>query len=630
MHKQILAGILTAGLFASQSAICEPNSEAEPALDIYEALEKAVSYLRTKAEEDDDLWLDAPQRIRERTGSKEVEVRYSRKTVDVPVYETYYEEEYRDVKVSDASGAPTVRKKVKVKKRRQTGTRPEERVVRDKNGDIVKTETRPVYATGGEVRWDQYQRGNNALAAYALVVAGVDPSDPAVMNAADHFMSEINAFGRPDETWTLAWMTCLFSVVPDETYALMARTLAEKLMAGQFTEGPMTGLWGPICVNRPSLAHLIEERELISQEYVKAQQKGDEEALQSIQSRLDAIGQSINWQSLYARANYEAETYLNIKDDFGRKASYPGSTEYIFNQCSADLESTAVALYALSVAGKNDRLPDKTLPPLDGKLKKPVVTPRTPASVLVLAMRTVNGAQDPSGKWNSMNLHGAVRDFDKITSIRGLPSTREPFPRLPQTMDVTTTSAGYSCLASTARLTGVEAMQKFTENIARAGMALAEYFDKLKESNEAQGGNVPPFDALFYAGRPVGSEPPEVARRIREGGIRFLLETQGKDGSWGNRRMGVNMRPTSVRARMKVLPDLHKQNLKTFDLSQPHVPIAEPNPDGKEFKSRGSVINHRFSSPREVLATAYGILFLAERISEDDRAVREPTGLQQQ
>ncbi len=603
------------------------RAEDSPPLDAYpgiaEALAKAAAYLHAKAESDeDDHWVLPPIRHRRNIGSREVQVRYTRRMVEVPVYQYYTEKEYRNVRVSDVSGAPLVRQLVDVQKRRQTGTEMQERLIHDPEGSVIRTERRPEYAPGGAVEWRQYQLGTNAKAAYAMILAGIDPSDKVIDAVTLQYNELMRSHGLPDDTWDVAWMTCLFSVLPGDANAQTTRNLAAKLMDGQHDEGELAGLWGPVCVNRQILAHWIKERDSLAQEYVRAQQRGNENEKFRLENRLQNIAGTISRVSLHAHTGHRIQDRARLTDDTGSITILQGTTEYLFNQATADLESTAIAVYALSVAGRHQRLPESTTPPVGGSFNRPITPPRTPQSVLAAAAQAVARVQDRSGGWTDTNLHAPSRAFDEIKTLPGIPAARRAFTPLPSGMTFTSIARGYSCFASIAALAGVPALQAYRANMHYGGLALKHFTERMGEVDfeTVAGGDMPPYEALFFGARILPPETPEAAVGLAEAGTLFLLQAQRDDGSWRQGRSGINMRPTSLKARMENLPDYFRQDLDAYDLTKPHVPIADPKEGDPLERNRSSAINQRFHSPREVLTTTYAMLFLTERLAEEDAA----------
>ena len=144
-----------------------PPDQAEITL----ALNQALEYFRTLAAKDEEGLFYPPIRRRKVIGYSDKKVMYRKIVVQIPVHEwtTITKEVVRNVKVGD-SGAVTVKKKVKVPVRvrgKQTGTRPQNRLVRDKNGTIERIHKVAKYGPGGTVEWKSGQLGQNALVVYA-------------------------------------------------------------------------------------------------------------------------------------------------------------------------------------------------------------------------------------------------------------------------------------------------------------------------------------------------------------------------------------------------------------------------------------------------------------------------------
>ncbi|SVE19172.1 uncharacterized protein METZ01_LOCUS472026, partial [marine metagenome] len=127
-----------------------PPDQAEITL----ALNQAVEYFRTLGAKDEEGLFYPPIRKRKVIGHVDKTVTYRKIVVQIPVFEwtTTTKEVIRNVKVGD-SGAVTVKKKMKVKvpvrvRGKQTGTRPQNRLVRDSNGTIERIHKIPKYGPG--------------------------------------------------------------------------------------------------------------------------------------------------------------------------------------------------------------------------------------------------------------------------------------------------------------------------------------------------------------------------------------------------------------------------------------------------------------------------------------------------
>ena len=70
-------------------------------------------------------------------------------------------------------------------------------------------------------------------------------------DTAQRLADYLDAYGLPDRTWDLAWLTVAFANLPQtvELNKTLTERMVRKLLLGQVTEGPGAGLWGPVAIN---------------------------------------------------------------------------------------------------------------------------------------------------------------------------------------------------------------------------------------------------------------------------------------------------------------------------------------------------------------------------------------------
>ena len=222
----------------------EVGAEAEQ-----EALRSALDALMliTLEEENTDR-LIFPLIQRSRVVSREpyeVTVRYRQVVVTVPVYRNHYEEVEMIVPVRE--GSVTVMRQVTRRvlvRREQVGERRVERLVADPDGPIERTHTRHRVTRGPgldvmTVGW----LGNNSMALYALLEAGVTPDNAPVINEmANSISSHLSTYGLPDDTYDLAWATAALSRYPGQFYRSDVEALTARLLSGQCDIATQDGL----------------------------------------------------------------------------------------------------------------------------------------------------------------------------------------------------------------------------------------------------------------------------------------------------------------------------------------------------------------------------------------------------
>jgi hypothetical protein len=582
-------------------------------LDVATAREKAICYFRELAKKETAEGLICPPLRRGKvTEWKTVEVKCTKRLVEEkhPVYKVV--EEYQDVKEGDSVTAVTVRKKVPVHKLEGWKTVQVERTVPDPNGSIVEQRRVPVMGPGGADEWRTFQFGHNAMALYALMRAGVDPQDEAVQRGAEQLLKIYQTFGIPDYTWDLAWSVAAFSMIESKDYQDMAKRMAGKLLDGQINDGAATGLWGPVCVNTELLSAMMAKRQEYSDFYLLAKKKTDEKKRASDQKKLDQalealrafealmkqvvmLAPLINWQSWLATLSDDAGEGLAL--------TVPIYPAYIYNQVSADMDSTAIAMFGLRVAAARKVLPAETWrPELAPRL--PLTKPRRSSEVVQKAMVAIAGAQGKEG-WSELNQHQPVRDFDKQRGIEGVPANAKAFKPLEAKTNKTCTVQGYAVFSAYGAIAGLGPLRQYARNVVSANTAVKAL---LKSGlSTVDGGIVPPYDACFFLSEPVELGSPEYDLREREAIVKFLVASQNADGSWG-KKIAVDAWPSSVRERLNTLPVV-RWNKSEGGLSRsgPHVVFTAK----EALLPGGGELRRTYICQCQILSTAYALLALS-------------------
>lgn len=586
-----------------------PVEASEDALDIEAARERGIKYLRALAEKDPAGFVAPPKRHSQIVEWEEKPLRYSEKLIDVPVYETV--EEFRNVKVGDSVNAATIRKKVQVKKR--VGTRKEKREVLDRNGDIEKMTKVPKYDTGGPEEWRSFLFGHNAMALYAMIRAGVDPTDGVILNPAGELLKYYEQYGLPDLTWDLAWSIAAFSEIDQPPFQDMAAKMAGKLMDGQIAEGNAAGLWGPLCINTSLLSAMLQKQAEYSQFYFAAKAKNDQKSSPGLESKMQAaldalrmFGQLLKRVSVLGPLAFDGGIYANLKDDDGiaNPILVPRYPNYIVNQTSADMESTAVALFGIRVAIEKKLLPKETWRPNDDK-GKPIVPVKTSGEVLGNAFSAIVKAQRREG-WDELNMHQPVDDFDAMKGLAGVPADKAAFKPLASPLTETSTAQGYSVFTCYGKAYGMPGLGTIARNVVAGNAAVKGALDAGFKT--VKGGQAAPYDFCFFLSEVPDLGKPEYDLCSRERIAEFLIDKQNKDGSWGGKPGSKQLLPSSLRERISALPARYVpgKGIDACNLSAPHVPA------GLEAEKANSTLSRLYGFQPTVLATSYALLSLAE------------------
>ncbi len=586
------------------------------------ALAHGIAYLGGLAGKDDEKWVVPPTRKRKAIGQKDVEIKvpaYKTITVDEPVYEWKVVEEYRDVKVGSSAEAVTVRKKVKVRKRgKQTGTRKVERRVVDPNGPVTtRMVKRPVYGPGGPDVWKAYAFGHNAMAAYAMMEAGVPPDDEVVQSIARNLNDIYEEYGLPDMTWDLAWSLALFCRTGESGYKKPIEEIATKLLGGQHKTGKAAGLWGPVCVNADLLAAMMSKKNEYSRFYLAAKERFAQKQKDSLE---DAMNQALdalrtfegmmNRVTMLGLQPHRVYSFVTREDETGihNPISVAGYPHHIYSQTACDIESTALAMFALRMAAEKKLMPKETWSP---KVERGwhLVRPERASDILRRAFVAMTRNQNrDGGGWSEMNATQPVKAFDKMEGIAGVPANLRSFKSLASPTTQTSTAQGYSVFSSLAGIYGTRYLSTAARNVVAGNKAVQKGLTL--DLNEVKGGIVPPYDYCFAL-----MNPPDLGKKEYDidswpAVSEFLVSKQNNDGSWGKasgRRKPDVFIPSSVRERMVALPARLKNGKWDDDVKQSDAHVLTTL---DETRGRAEAVA-RYSFNPQITSTAYALIYLA-------------------
>lgn len=355
---------------------------------------------------------------------EEVQVRYRWKVVKIPVYKYEYEE--RLVPVKDEYGNVTGYEKRRVRKsRRQVGLKQERRLVRDPQGDVVRTHRRPIYGEGGPDIVPRGFFGTNAMALYVLSRAGLE-ADPATGQLATALADHVEQKGIPDHTWDLAWLVAAYANYPYGEFDGLLERMTGKLIDGQIRQGQPAGLWGPVSIHYDLLARYFLIEIKLRQELTKLQQQlealGDDEQkarqraiLQRQIRKLDEVLSEV-LQGL-EDATVQGRQLLKVTREFRPTEEYglAGLPYYIYNRLVADIDDTSMAVFALAQVDRHRKLPAVTgrVEPAGHRLSPPEKT----APTIARALKAVAEAQQKHGGWTETNRIDVNRAFDRYREL---------------------------------------------------------------------------------------------------------------------------------------------------------------------------------------------------------------------
>ncbi len=635
----VAAPVATAPAVLQQRAL-PPVSNADLKYATRVALAQGVLFLKQLAEKDPQGWIVPPVQKLRLVGYKDVPRKYKMVEVTRPIYEYEYGPDII-IFIPGTSPSQPDRKVVRkvITKAKQVGTTKVTIEQFDPNGPLEKIWKQPIYEFIGDVRWHFSNIGDSAMALGALRAAGVPESDPAVQRMVENLTDFLNAFGPPDETWNLAWLTIAMAQTGGDVAAEWTQKLASRLFDGQITEGAARGFWGPMCVHPRLLSILARNYIAAEAELSKRKLKYNENPTKQNQARVDeAEANSNRFQKIANGWSRAALRFANAEQPMeveggGTKEFFPGSTEYYYTQRSADLESTWIALHALSVAAEARRLPKESFRPSTKaltdtgapkgstsmsifKVDSTTVPPESAMAVLARAANAIKTAQPADGRWTECNFHQPVTDFDSFIGVLPVPSDPKSFPLLASPVSALSAAQGIAALDSISRAVGMDKMANFLPNYtAGANGRTAEGLALIKTvwpKPTVRPVLTPALYNLFLtAARPlsIGVPSDTSAGQMEDQLTQLLILAGNPAGGWG---IGAKRSfiPSSSRERYAAL----KANLSLNTLANMNKAHIR---DGNGFPSG---LNTSDAAP---FATAAAVYFLAGRLENPGATVQE-------
>lgn len=505
--------------------------------EMRDVLTEIVMTLRQNADTDPDFFFVPPERTRTVVGHREVAVRYTKKTYERPVYEKEYETERYKVVVNKGGGSEQAGGKLETVTRtrrrlvgkKKVGTKTVTRLVRDKNGTIVKTERRRVYGPGGaDIHYPGFF-GQNAMALYLCAKVGV-PFDDDLMHATSHNIANLAlAYGLPDRTWDLAWLTLAMVNMPkqEEVFCEAAELAVHRLLLAQTRDGDAEGMWGPVCVDPKTLSTMIrfeqefyddeirkwerKHREDPERDYYKEKFEEEKERLATFREQYRYVSQlGLEFNKAHYRRNsikpegdyiYDLQTGTGMDD--GRPARVEGWPYLVYGERLTDIASTSMVLFALREAAEAGYLPEKTWIPkaIDGE---PLLEPRETAAQFRLAFKALSDRVQEGGMANEANAWQVVHLFDDIPGL-GLPYEDDRIESLTNRITFTTTARATAALMDAAALLddtrGLDLGQFNSARKTHAAMIEAFLTGNLR--GMSVGGHPEPYEFVFHSARTV-------------------------------------------------------------------------------------------------------------------------------
>jgi hypothetical protein len=297
---------------------------------------------------------------------------------------------------------------------------------------------------------------------------------------------------------------------------------------------------------------------------------------------------------------------MTVESSDGNTARIQGLPYLIHNQVLTDMESTAIALFALRVASGQKRLPQKTWRPGlkeagTSAVRAGIPPARNASDVIRLAEKAVTGVRLPSRQWSESNRQQTVGDF---AWMKSMPQVQGRLPDLDSPVSALTTLRGFVALNNIAffrnwTLPPVPyedgSFMKVVDE-ALAWTALAKSEPELRANTER----------FVLAGLLSATFPETKPEKPGAGweiiALRVIEQQDGETGLWGHLKHRVRWISTGLWARKKALPQLKYNAMGEF-YARAHL-----TPDLTQPKSTLSL----YVVPEWTVSTAGALLLLSE------------------
>lgn len=480
-----------------------------------------------------------------------IERRCSTRVVQVPDYEEKWEKYYTIMPIGGESEADRVKfRRVEGRRlisRRQIGFHNETVLYEDPNGTIVRKSEIPTGPIIGDL-WQPGFLGQNAMVLYALLKAGVPEYEPNVQKLAQSLKRAVTEFDVPDVTWDVAWLSAAFCNLTEGQYETVRNRTVNRLLDGQIADGTARGLWGPVCINMRLLAAFIAYDQSLDREHERLKawaearprardRAGKVLAVEDIQQRLFDVCMQISQHG--HRFDKVTERFkLDDGQDLGtlRETWTAGVPYFFYNQTLADMDSTALALFAIREAAESGFLPDATVHPTVNQ--RVLLPPEKTSAILARAANAIAARQRKDGTWDAGLIHEKSYVFH---AVQVAPRIDLGLFKLDSPTNLLTTAQGFAALVDAGCAAGFDKLQSlFGVNLQKGRLAqlaaAAGYLDNADDVVVPIKGNLAPQELLFQFARihcPAGGFE-ETRRDLWLRLARRAVGLQSPDGSWGD------------------------------------------------------------------------------------------------
>lgn len=654
--------ILTVGIGSGTRVVGEEPETDDMTSLVQGTLAAGAAYLLDRIDETNG-WTYALTPPSVRHGSRTVRTvtnYYSYKEVEVHIPEwetkTVYYEKYETLvqKPSKTPGAPpevvkvTKRRRIhspaearnpryvkkvkkRVRKKSDSGkTKTVRRLVRDKDGTVAKT--RVIRKPGHADFWSPGFVGQNAMTLLALLKCGIPEDDVKVYALAESLNTAVLGYAPPDRTWDLAWLTAAFVHLDGEEFHAVRDILLNKLLDSQITDGKARGLWGPLCINSEMLKYAVAyHRDVMRKVDNPRDMDPDiEEALYGIGTICKRIAcqglRFMDVQKWYVLG-------LNELNPAGIDVIVQGLPYRFYTETFADIESTAIALFALHEAASKGVLPEAVVRPDDERGRRGRSWPRPDRTDAILARTAsaLSSLQDRSGQWPQCNIHQeneVLEDWDALSMMPAFEELELPDPTTPLS-----SARGAAALFHIGNAVGMDkVVRRYRRQVGlafttRRGLA-EQYADGTLDLSPPPYCHFLPEQFVFHlAGlQRYAGTPEERDRALWQRLAVALAQDQTPDGSWETPYADYAVRSSSVwwQTEPRLRAHLAEQNAK---LAARNRKTHSMPPEGDAFFDHWLCATKKHHYGRHpywpgktdpvllddcVATTCYAMLFLAE------------------
>jgi hypothetical protein len=558
--------------------------------------------------------------VRQRSIRNAYKQTFRKETYDYPIYEDVWE--YEDVMVATQGSSAENRKLVKTRrqipgtlKRKLIRTEKRERLVLDPKGSIVRENPAENYP---EV-WQRAFLGQNALALFALLESGVSQNDPVVKKLIDTLDDILIRFGPPDTTWDVAWLTCAFSRLKGEEFKKHQSDLVIKLLEGQITDGSARGLWGPVCINTTLLSAMLAYEQELAKELAKRRellQRAPES--KKLSAKVDEADVSLRkFIAGYKTVGQQALRFEEVtrgwtvpQDINFDPLVVVGLPYYFYNQALADVECTAVALFAVGEAARRGMLPEELKRPLTAS--GPILPPEKTSAILARAATALAALQARDGTWNEGSVHQPITRLQPL-GFRQL--KKEEILKLPSDRTFASTAQACASLFDIGAAVGMDNLLARFRTSVTAGKAAQRQMAEAYLDGAGTGTNsmpisryLAPYDFIFSlrnVERAVDG-PAEDRGDLKQRLAFRVLKLQDSKGCWGKGFVPSQSPALFWHDDEVVCKPAYEREIAA-------IPKEKRQPYNTDwYWRRGHSRSERngYSLDADVVATAYAMLFL--------------------